>query len=75
MANILIVDDSRTSRKMLTGILEGAGHKIIGEACDGKAGIEQYKALRPDVVTMDITMPTLDGIEALKEIMDYDKTS
>jgi two-component system, chemotaxis family, chemotaxis protein CheY len=75
MANILIVDDSRTSRKMLTGILESAGHKIVGEASDGKAGVEQYKALQPDLVTMDITMPVLDGIAALQEIMEYDKSA
>ncbi len=75
MANILIVDDSRTSRKMLSGILEGAGHKVIGEAADGKTGVEQYKALQPDLVTMDITMPVLDGIAALQEIMDYDKSA
>lgn len=75
MAKILIVDDSRTSRRMLTNILEEAGHSVIGEACDGKAGIEQYKALQPDVVTMDITMPVLDGIAALQEIMDYDKSA
>lgn len=75
MANILIVDDSRTSRKMLTGILEAAGHKIIGEAADGQAGVDQYKALNPDIVTMDITMPVLDGIKALQEIIEYDKSA
>ncbi|MDO5574336.1 MAG: response regulator [bacterium] len=75
MANILIVDDSRTSRKMLTGILQDAGHTIIGEAADGSAGVEQYKALQPDLVTMDITMPKLDGIGALREIMEYDKSA
>ena len=75
MANILIVDDSKTSRKMLTGILQSAGHTVIGEAADGRAGVEQYKALQPDLVTMDITMPLLDGIAALREIMEYDKSA
>lgn len=75
MAKILIIDDSRTSRRMLTNILEEAGHSVIGEAGDGKTGAEQYKTLQPDIVTMDITMPVLDGIEALREIMDYDKSA
>ena len=68
MAKILIVDDSRTSRKILKGILENAGYEIIGEATNGLEGYERYAELQPDVVTMDITMPVLDGIEALKKI-------
>ena len=72
MANILIVDDSRTSRKMLRDILERRGHVIIGEAVDGQEGFDQYVKLRPDVVTMDITMPVMDGIDSLKLIMRFD---
>lgn len=72
MANVLIVDDSRTSRKMLTTILEDAGHTIVGEAKNGQEGVDLYKELSPDIVTMDITMPILDGLEALKQIMAYD---
>lgn len=68
MARILIVDDSRTSRNVLKGILESAGHEIIGEAVNGEEGYLKYKELKPDLVTMDITMPTMDGIEALKLI-------
>ncbi len=68
MAKILIVDDSRTSRKILKGILEGAGYEIVGEATNGQEGYERYVELKPDVVTMDITMPVLDGIESLKKI-------
>lgn len=68
MANILIVDDSRTSRKILKGILEGEGYEVVGEATNGQEGYERYAELKPDVVTMDITMPVLDGIEALKKI-------
>lgn len=75
MANILIVDDSRTSRKMLTGILQDAGHSIIGEAANGEEGVRLYEKLHPDLVTMDITMPILDGIAALEKIMDYDKSA
>ena len=68
MANILIVDDSRTSRKILKGILEGEGYEVVGEATNGQEGYDRYVELKPDVVTMDITMPVLDGLEALKKI-------
>ena len=68
MASILIVDDSRTSRKILKGILESEGYEVVGEATNGQEGYERYAELKPDVVTMDITMPVLDGIEALKKI-------
>lgn len=70
MAKILIVDDSRTSRKILRGILEGAGYEIVGEATNGEEGVKLYEELQPDVVTLDITMPVMDGIEALKNIME-----
>ena len=65
MSKVLIVDDSRTSRKILKGILEGAGHEVIGEAVDGQDGVDKYKELSPDLVTLDITMPVLDGLESL----------
>lgn len=69
MANILIVDDSRTSRRILRGILEGDGH-TVSEALNGEEGVIIYdKAkIKFDLVTMDITMPVMDGIQALKEI-------
>ncbi len=72
MAKILMVDDSKTSRKILRGILESEGHEIIGEAVNGKEGFEKYKELRPDITTMDITMPVMDGLEALKKIIEFD---
>ena len=72
MAKILIVDDSKTSRRFLRNMLEEAGHQIEGEAVNGQEGIDKYKQLKPDLVTMDITMPVLDGIEAVGEIMEYD---
>lgn len=68
MAKIMIVDDSRTSRKILRGILESAGHEIVAEATNGQEGYDKYVELKPDMVTMDVTMPVLDGIEALKKI-------
>lgn len=73
MARILIVDDSRTSRRILRKILEEAGHEIIGEAVNGDEGYIKYKELKPDVVTMDITMPVTDGIQALQLIRHLDK--
>ncbi|MBE5838294.1 MULTISPECIES: response regulator [unclassified Butyrivibrio] len=68
MKSVLIVDDSRTSRRFLSDILERAGYKIVGEAVNGQEGFDQYVKLRPDIVTMDITMPVMDGIDALKLI-------
>ncbi len=68
---VLIVDDSRMSRMVLRNILEEMGYQIIGEAVDGEEGVHEYKRLSPDIVTLDVTMPKLDGIEALKQIMDY----
>ena len=72
MARVLIVDDSKTSRKFLKNMLEEAGHEIIAEAVDGADGVAKYMELKPDVVTMDITMPVMDGIEAVGEIMRQD---
>ena len=75
MAKILIVDDSRTSRKMLRNILESNGHEIIDEAVNGQEGVQKFQALKPDVVTLDITMPIVDGVEALKMIKALDSDS
>lgn len=73
MAKILLVDDSKTSRKILRSILEENGHEVIGEAINGEEGVSKFKELNPDITTMDITMPVMDGLEALKLIMDIDK--
>lgn len=75
MAKILIIDDSRTSRKILRGILEEAGHEVVDEGVDGKDGFEKYKQYNPDIVTLDITMPVMDGLESLKCIRDFDKNA
>lgn len=69
MAGILIVDDSRTSRRVLITILEANGYEVVGEAANGKEGYDKFKELSPDIVTMDVTMPVMDGITALKMIM------
>lgn len=68
MKTVLIVDDSRTSRKFLKDILERGGYQVVGEAVNGQEGFDQFVKLQPDIVTMDITMPQMDGIEALKLI-------
>ena len=72
MARILIVDDAAFMRKLLTDTLAGSGHEVIGEAATGQAGVEQYQALRPDLTTLDITMPEKDGLTALREILSFD---
>lgn len=68
MATVLIVDDSKTSRKILRNLLEENGFEVIDDAENGEIGYLKYKELRPDVVTMDITMPNMDGIESLSLI-------
>lgn len=73
MANrILIVDDAAFMRMMIRDILSKNGFEVVGEAQDGAQAIEKYKELKPDLITMDITMPEMDGISALKEIKKMD---
>lgn len=72
MATILIADDAQVMRRMLASILSRAGHRIVGEAEDGRQAVELYRELKPDLVTMDITMPELDGISAIREILRED---
>lgn len=69
---VLLVDDSRMSRKVLKNLLEEEGYSVIAEAGDGIEAIEAYKEYKPDLVTLDITMPNMDGIEALKELIAID---
>ena len=73
MANILLVDDAQFMRMLLRGILEKAGHTICGEAKNGAEAFDEYKELHPDLVLLDITMPEVDGITALKNIKAYDE--
>ncbi len=69
MANkILIVDDAAFMRMMIKDILSKNGYEIVGEAADGAQAVRLYQETLPDLVTMDITMPEMDGITALKEI-------
>ena len=69
---VLIVDDAAFMRMMIKEILSKNGYSVVGEASDGAQAVEKYKELGPDLVTMDITMPEMDGISALKEIKKLD---
>ncbi len=73
MAKILIVDDAAFMRMMVKNILIKEGYDVVGEAENGAQAVEKYKELNPDLVTMDITMPEMDGISAVKEIMKINK--
>ncbi|WP_445487234.1 response regulator [Niallia sp. 03133] len=68
MARILIVDDAKFMRMTLSNILIKADHEVVGEGENGKEAIRLYRELDPDIVTMDITMPEMSGLEAVKEI-------
>ncbi|MGX7023594.1 response regulator [Vagococcus hydrophili] len=69
---VLIVDDAVFMRMKLKDILEKNGYSVLGEAQNGLEAIEKYKTEKPDLVTMDITMPEMDGVEALKAIKEFD---
>jgi two-component system chemotaxis response regulator CheY len=69
---VLVCDDAIFMRTMNRDILSGAGYEVVGEAETGVQAIERYRALRPDLVTMDIVMPDMGGIEAVREIVKGD---
>jgi two-component system chemotaxis response regulator CheY len=72
---VLVVDDAAFMRMMIKDILRKGGYEVIGEAEDGSKAVEKFKELRPDLVTMDITMPDMDGISAVKEIRKIDSNA
>lgn len=72
MARIMICDDSAFMRSLLKRILTAAGHTVVGEAGNGKKAAELYPGLRPDLITMDLTMPEVDGLTGLKLIRAAD---
>ena len=72
MKRVLIVDDAAFMRMSIRKMLEENGFEVVGEAENGVMAIEKYQELQPEVVTMDITMPEMDGLEALREIKKLD---
>lgn len=74
-SSLLVVDDSLFMRQMLRDILPKDKFEIIGEASTGQEAIKRYEELRPDLVTMDITMPDMDGLEALKSIIKINNSA
>jgi two-component system chemotaxis response regulator CheY len=72
---ILIVDDAAFMRMMIKDILTKNNFEVVGEAADGAQAVEKYMELKPDLVTMDITMPEMDGIAALKSIKEKDPSA
>ena len=75
MARIMVVDDAAFMRKMLTDALAGGGHEVVGEAATGTEAVDKFLELRPEVTTLDITMPEKDGLEALREILAFDPSA
>ncbi len=69
MANVLVVDDAKFMRLTIGNILTKSNHTVIGEAENGKDAVSLYRDHQPDLVTMDITMPEMNGIEAVREIV------
>ncbi|MBF0545003.1 MAG: response regulator [Candidatus Riflebacteria bacterium] len=69
---VMIVDDAAVMRIMLKQLLTKSGYEVAGEAANGADAVAKYPVLKPDFVTMDITMPDMDGIEAVKEILKLD---
>ena len=72
MARVLVVDDAAFMRKMVSDALTKGGHEVVGEAVNGVEAIDRYRELKPDLMTLDITMPEKDGLEALRDIMSFD---
>src|SRR5215207_6979575 len=67
MARVLVVDDAAFMRKMVSDVLVGGGHEVVGEAGDGAEAVARYRELRPEVTTLDITMPEMDGVGAARD--------
>ena len=72
MARVLVVDDAAFMRKMVSDALAKAGHEVIGEASNGVEAVESFRTLKPELTTLDITMPEKDGLSALGDIMTLD---
>jgi two-component system chemotaxis response regulator CheY len=75
MARVLVVDDAAFMRKMVSDALVKAGHEVIGEATNGAEAVASFQTLKPELTTLDITMPEKDGLAALGEIMALDPSA
>ena len=75
MKKVLIVDDAYVMRKKLRKIVENLNYEVCGEAENGREAFEKYKELSPDLVTLDISMPEVDGMQCLEMIKNYDKNA
>ncbi len=75
MARVLVVDDAAFMRKMLTDTLSKGGHEVVGEASNGMEAVDRFRELRPELTTLDITMPEKDGLTALREILSLDPSA
>ena len=75
MARVLVVDDAAFMRKMVSDALAKGGHEVVGEAGNGNEAIQRYQELRPEVTTLDITMPEKGGLAALEEIVAFDPSA
>lgn len=73
MATVLITDDAMFMRMQLKSILTGLGHEVVGEAENGLEAVQKNIELKPDIITMDITMPEMNGTDAVKEIRKTDQ--
>jgi two-component system chemotaxis response regulator CheY len=75
MKRLLVVDDALFMRRLIGGVAAEAGWEVVGEAGDGAEGVALYEKLRPDLVTMDLVMPNMGGIEALQKIRELDPSA
>ncbi len=72
MASVLVVDDALFMRRVVTDAIVAGGHEVVGEASNGVEAVDRFKELRPDVTTLDITLPEKDGLAALRDIIAFD---
>ena len=75
MARVLVVDDAAFMRKMVGDALVEGGHEVVGEASNGVEAVARFQELKPDLMTLDITMPEKDGLTALADIMGTDPSA
>lgn len=75
MKTVMIVDDALFMRKTIKKMFERAGYEVVAEAENGKEALDKYMTKKPDVITMDIAMPVMDGLLSLKEILKIDETA